>query len=169
MTYQEVELLVVFDFVFKKKDCIFTKIKNFTNMFNSLIQLLSDSELENRLWGTLNRCLTPFSGLDSSFDKTEDGYNLVLDVAKDATASNVSVDFDDETHILTVAYNYKNVNSTTSTTIKETLPDDADEETLEATVADGKLTITVKRRVDPVCEDDATPQDPTVVPIRRKK
>lgn len=73
--------------------------------------------------------------------KTDKGYELVVPVADDATAKNVTVDFDDEDRLLTIKYSYKSKNCSTATMISETLPEDADAETLSASVSDGKLKV----------------------------
>ena len=104
-----------------------------------LMRLLTDSDyFENQF----NHAVKSYFGnVESSLKKTDKGYELVVPVADDATAKNVTVDFDDEDRLLTIKYSYKSKNCSTTTTISETLPEDADAETLSASVSDGKLKV----------------------------
>lgn len=139
-------------------------------MLNSLIRLLDDSNLnylENRLSAGIDRFKKAFGAYFTSFEDKDGHYELVLDVAEDAKASNVNVDYDDETRELTVEYKYESKNYNSKSVITETLPLDADEDTIEATVEDGKLTILIDKKV--VEEDEAEPEVPSnVVKVNRK-
>lgn len=104
-----------------------------------LMRLFTDSDyFENQF----NHAVKSYFGnVESSLKKTDKGYELVVPVADDATAKNVTVDFDDEDRLLTIKYSYKSKNCSTATTISETLPEDADAETLSASVSGGKLKV----------------------------
>lgn len=106
-----------------------------------LMRLLTDSDyFENQF----NHAVKSYFGnVESSLKKTDKGYELVVPVANDATAKNVTVDFDDEDRLLTINYSYKSKNCSTTTTVSETLPKDADADTLSASVIDGELKISV--------------------------
>ena len=140
-------------------------------MLNSLLRLLDNYDygyLERRLnegFKTLNKV---FAANFSSFEDKEDHYELVLDVADDAKASNVTVDYDDETRELTVEYKYESKNFTSRSLINETLPDNADEDTIEATVENGKLTIVVEKKAEPEVEEEVAEEDEKTVKINRK-
>lgn len=138
-------------------------------MLNSLIRLLDDSNLnyfENRLSAGLDRFKKAFNAYFTSLEDKDDHYELVLEVAEDAKANNVQVDYDDETRELTVEYKYESKNYNSKSVITETLPFDADEDTIEATVEDGKLTITVGKKV---VEEEAVDEAPSiVVKVNRK-
>lgn len=104
-----------------------------------LMRLFTDSDyFENQF----NHAVKSYFGnVESSLKKTDKGYELVVPVADDATAKNVTVDFDDKDRLLTIKYSYKSKNCSTATTISETFPEDADEETLSASVSGGKLKV----------------------------
>jgi len=106
-----------------------------------LMRLLTDSDyFENQF----NHAVKSYFGnVESSLKKTDKGYELVVPVAVDATAKNVTVDFDDEDRLLTINYSYKSKNCSTATTVSETLPEDADADTLSASVVDGELKVSV--------------------------
>lgn len=103
----------------------------------------------------------------SSFEDNGDSYVLTLEVAEGATAKNVSVDLEDG--VVTVSYEYKADGVYTSSRLVETLPEDADEETLEATVEGGVVTLTVAKVVEPEPEPEAeADEDTRVIKINRK-
>ena len=139
-------------------------------MLNTLMRLLDDSNLnylENRLYAGLENLKKTFSPILSSLEDKDDHYELVLNVANDAKASNVSVDFDDETRELTVEYKYDSKNYKSRSTVVELLPTDADEDSIEATVENGKLEITIWKKEEP--EDEPEEEiDDTVVKVNRK-
>ena len=138
-------------------------------MINSLMRLLGDSSLatiENRIFEGMNRFNDLFNTTFNSLEDKEDHYELVLDVAEDAKASNVSVDYDDETRELSVKYEYKTKGFSTKSSIVELLPKDADEDKIDAAVEGGKLTITVAKK--PVEETKEEEVDDTVVKVNRK-
>lgn len=139
-------------------------------MLNSLIRLLDDSNLnylENRLSAGIDRFKKAFGAYFTSLEDKEDHYELILDVAEDANAGNVTVDFDDETRELSIEYKYESENYKNASSIVETLPADADEDTIEASVEGGKLSISIGKKV--VEEDDRKDEgDNTVVRVNRK-
>ena len=137
-------------------------------MLNSLIRLLDDSNLnylENRLSAGLDRFKKALGTSFSTIEDKEDHYELVLDVAADAKASNVTVDFDDDTRELSIEYKYEAKNYSNISSIVETLPFDADEDSIEATVDDGKLTILIQKKV---VEYSAEEAPANVVKVNRK-
>ena len=139
-------------------------------MLNSLIRLLDDSNLnylENRLSAGIDRFKKTFGACFTSLEDKDDHYELVLDVADDAKANDVTVDFDDETRELSVKYKYETKNFTTSSSIVETLPADADEDSIDATVEHGKLTILIEKKVVEEAEEEEDVDD-TVVRVNRK-
>ena len=138
-------------------------------MINSLMRLLGDSSLanfENRIFEGMNRLNSLFNTSFSSLEDKEDHYELAVDVAEDAKASNVSVDYDDETRELSVKYEYKTKGFSTKSSIVERLPEDADEDKIDAAVEGGKLTITIAKK--PVEEPKEEEVDDTVVKVNRK-
>lgn len=138
-------------------------------MLNSLVKLLSNydlSYLENRLYEGLNTLKKELSSYFTYLEDKEDHYELVLDVAEDAKASNVTVDYDDETRELSIEYKYEGKNLTNRSVITETLPEDADEDDITATVEDGKLTVIIGKLLDAEYPEEEV--DETVVKINRK-
>ena len=141
-------------------------------MINSLLRLLGDYDfgyLENRLNDGLERLKKTFGAAFTSFDDMEDHYELVMDVADDAKASNVTVDYEDETRELTVEYKYETESFKNRSVFKETLPQDADPDTIEAIVEDGQLTITIEKLEEPEEEQvEEEEVDDRVVKVNRK-
>ena len=141
-------------------------------MLNSLIRLLDDSNLEyleNRLSAGIDRFKKVFGAAFTSLEDKDDHYELVLDVAEGATAKNVTVDYDDETRELSAEYNFEGDNFSNRSCISETLPADADEDEIEASVVDGKLTITIGKKPVAAEEPVDEPGDTTIVKVNRKK
>lgn len=138
-------------------------------MLTELISLLNnyDSTFENRLSAGIDRFKKAFGAYFTSLEDKDDHYELVLDVAEDAKASNVKVDFDDETRELSVDYKYESKNCTSRSTIVETLPVDADEDSIEASVENGVLTILIGKKEVIEAEPEKEVDD-TVVKINRK-
>ena len=140
-------------------------------MLNSLVKLLGEYDfgyLENRLNAGLERLKKTFGAYFTSFEDEGDYYELVMDVADDAKASNVTVDYEDETRELTIEYVYETESYKNKSVVKETLPEDADPDTIEAIVEDGKLTITIEKREEPEEEEEEEEVDERVVKINRK-
>jgi len=81
---------------------------------------------------------------DYSFKTKDDGYEFSMAVGLKATSDNVKIDLDKNNN-LSVKYSFKDDNSEHITSIKRTLPKDADLDTLDAEIRHGQLIITVKR------------------------
>ena len=140
-------------------------------MLNSLIRLLDDSNLDylqNRISEGLERLKKTFGGYFTTLEDKGESYELVLDVAEDANASNVTVDYDEDTRELQVNYTYDGKNFKSTSRIVEVLPDDADDETIEASVEDGQLVVKIEKLL-PEEEPVDEPVDETVVKVNRKK
>ena len=150
-------------------------------MFNELVKLVDESNLEKRLANffgnfdyekALDRFyksdfVAPFKNIVSSFEDKGDHYELALNVAEGATAKNVKVDLED--NVLNVNYSFKSKNASTSTSISETLPEDADADTLTATVENGVLLVSVNKAEEIIEEeDDEEDEDLVNVRINRK-
>lgn len=119
-------------------------------MFNSLMRLLDDSSLwdyRNRIMRNMDNIFSDYGHKFSAFKDLDDHYELSIAVAKDAKASNVKVDFDDETGMLSVSYYYQKDGFKSSSMVEQTLPDDADAETIDAKLSNGELLITAKKVV----------------------
>jgi len=140
------------------------------SLFNTALRLFDDSSIEylqNRLTAGLENFKKTFGAYFSTLEDKEDYYELTLDVADDAKASNVTVDFDDETRELTVEYKYESKNFNSKSVITEVLPEDADEDTIEATVEDGKLVVTIEKKEEPEEVEEEEVYDDTVVKVTR--
>ena len=136
----------------------------------NLLKLLGDLDvetLESRLNAGIERFKKTFGAYFTSFEDKEDHYELVMDVADDAKASNVTVDYDDDTRSLNIEYNYESKNFKSKSVVNETLPADADTDTIEAVVENGKLTITVEKLLDAEVPEEEEVDD-RVVKINRK-
>ena len=143
-------------------------------MFDSLLELLGVSDVEsfqNRLLAGAKRLSELLGGEYSTLEETEDGYEIHVPIAEDATAKNVTVDYDEETRLLEVSYRYDNNGYKSFTVIKETLPDNADDATIDAVAQDGELIITVDKVPEPVEEEvkEEDAEDEVNVRINRKR
>lgn len=146
-------------------------------MENYLMKIFNDPFISNRANSLINSLFgdidavqkaiigeaAPFA--ESSFKEVDGKYQMAVAVDADAKASNVSVEVEDG--VIAVEYNFENKNTKCSKTIKETLPSNLDEETLEASVEDGKLVITAEIVEDEPEEEDE-PEDTKTVRINRK-
>lgn len=77
----------------------------------------------------------------SSFVLKDDHYELSMNVDKDATEKNVDINLD-KNNVLSINYHVKTDNSEQMVKIKETLPVDANADTIDATIQNGKLVVT---------------------------
>ena len=137
-------------------------------MLNALLRLLDDSNLgylQNRI-----DCLSKALGSSlTSFEETEDGYELRYKVADEATGANAPVDYDEETRQITIEYAFTQGNLKSYATIKEVLPKNADDTTIEAAVRDGELIVTVDRLPEEQPAEEEPLGDDTTVVVRRKR
>ena len=80
----------------------------------------------------------------TQFVKKDNGYELTMDVNKEATSKNVTVTLDEENNTIEIKYTYEKENPKRheSTSVVETIPDDLDTSTLDAIVDDGVFKIT---------------------------
>lgn len=130
-------------------------------MFNSLFELLGVSDLEsfqNRLLLGAKRLSELLGGEYSTLEETDGRYEIHIPIAPDATAKNATVDYDEDTRVLEVSYRYDNDGYKSFTIVKETLPDNADDTTIDAIAQDGELLITVEKFPEPV-EDEVKKED----------
>lgn len=143
-------------------------------MFNTLFELLGVSDLEsfqNRLLLGAKRLSELLGGEYSTLEETESGYEIHIPIAPDATAKNATVDYDEDTRVLEVSYRYDNDGYKSFTVVKETLPDNADDTTIDAVAQDGELLITIEKLPEPAEEEpEATEEvDEHIVPINRTR
>lgn len=87
---------------------------------------------------------------DSSLKDCGETYELNFNVDKNATSKNFDVDLENNT--ISVKYNMENGNKKTSFSILETLPKDADTDTIEANVKDGVFNLKMEKL--PLPEED---------------
>lgn len=142
-------------------------------MFDYLLRLLGDSNLENlenRLYAGAQRLKSLISEYDSlgKFNETENGYELRTAVDADATAKNVTVDYDEDSRDIEVTYRYQRDNYSSVSKFQVSLPDNADDETINATIQDGYLTISVDRYPEKKVAEPEEETDPTVIKVNRK-
>ena len=140
-------------------------------MLRTLLSMLNDrdylSEVRESLCSLKQACADTLS----SFEEEGDSYVMVLNVPEGLTSSDVNVEYDDEANTVTVETNYKRGSIAYSMKATETLPADADVDTMAATVTNGVFTLVVNKLPEPVKEEapeEAAPVDPIVVPIKRK-
>ena len=139
-------------------------------MLRTLLSMLNDKDYLSEVRETLNGLKQAYANTLSSFEEEGDSYVMVLNVPEGLTSSDVNVEYDDEANTVTVETNYERGSVVYSMKATETLPADADVDTLAATVVNGVFTLVVDKLPEPVEEEtpEVAPIDPVVVPIKRK-
>ena len=140
-------------------------------MLRTLLSMLNDRDYLSELRESLNSLKQACTDTLSTFEEEGDSYVMVLNVPEGLTSSDVNVEYDDEANTVTVETNYKRGSIAYSMKATETLPADADVDTMAATVTNGVFTLVVNKLPEPVKEEapeEAAPVDPIVVPIKRK-
>ena len=139
-------------------------------MLSTLLSLLNDKDYLSEVRETLNGLKQAYANTLSSFEEEGDSYVMVLNVPEGLTSSDVNVEYDDEANTVTVETNYERGSVVYSMKAIETLPADADVDTMAATVVNGVFTLVVDKLPEPVEEEtpEVAPIDPVVVPIKRK-
>ena len=138
-------------------------------MLRTLLSMLNDKDYLSEVRETLNGLKQAYTNTLSSFEEEGDSYVMVLNVPEGLTSSDVNVEYDDEANTVTVETNYETGSVVYSMKAIETLPADADVDTMAATVVNGVFTLVVDKLPETVQEvPEAAPIDPVVVPIKRK-
>ena len=140
-------------------------------MLRTLLSMLNDRDYLSELRESLNSLKQACTDTPSTFEEEGDSYAMVLNLPEGLTSSDVNVEYDDEANTVTVETNYKRGSIAYSMKATETLPADADVDTMAATVTNGVFTLIVNKLPEPVKEEapeEAAPVDPIVVPIKRK-
>ncbi len=139
-------------------------------MLRTLLSMLNDGDYLSEVRETLSGLKQAYANTLSSFEEEGDSYVMVLNVPEGLTSSDVNVEYDDEANTVTVETNYERGSVVYSMKATETLPSDADVDTMAATVVNGVFTLVVDKLPEPVEEEtpEVAPIDPIVVPIRRK-
>ena len=140
-------------------------------MLRTLLSMLNDRDYLSELRESLNSLKQACTDTLSTFEEEGDSYVMVLNVPEGLTSSDVNVEYDDEANTVTVETNYKRGSIAYSMKATETLPADADVDTMAATVTNGVFTLVVNKLPEPVKEEapeEAALVDPIVVPIKRK-
>lgn len=143
-------------------------------MIRTLLSALNNADLRSELMETAASLRKTYSNLVSNatatFEEEGDSYVMVINVPETLTSSDVNVEYDDETNSVSVETQYKRGNLTYGMTVVETLPEDADVDTLAATVTNGVFTIVVdKLPVEELVEEPEVQVDPIKVTIKRKR
>jgi HSP20 family molecular chaperone IbpA len=143
-------------------------------MIRTLLSALNNADLRSELMETAASLRKTYSNLVSNatatFEEEGDSYVMVINVPETLTSSDVNVEYDDETNSVSVETQYKRGNLTYGMTVVETLPEDADVDTLAATVTNGVFTIVVdKLPVEELVEEPEVQVDPVKVTIKRKR
>ena len=80
-----------------------------------------------------------------SFVLKDGVYEFSMDVDKNANADNVNIDLN-KNNVLKIKYSTKTSCSERIFMVSESLPDDADADTIDAKIVDGKLIVTVNKK-----------------------
>lgn len=140
-------------------------------MFRTLLSMLNDRDYLSEVRESLSSLKQACTDTLSSFEEEGDSYVMTLNVPEGLKSSDVNVEYDDETNTVTVETSYKKGSVAYSMKAAETLPADADVDTMAATVVNGVFSLVVDKLPEPVKEEapeEAAPIDPIVVPIKRK-
>lgn len=138
-------------------------------MLRTLLSMLNDRDYLSEVRETLSGLKQAYANTLSSFEEEGDSYVMVLNVPEGLTSSDVNVEYDDEANTVTVETNYERGSVVYSMKTTETLPADADVDTMAATVVNGVFTLVVDKLPETVQEvPEVAPIDPVVVPIKRK-
>ena len=143
-------------------------------MIRTLTALLGDADLRSHLMETACSLRNGFSNfvnnMDASFVDEGGTYVMVVNVPESLTSQDVNVEYDDETNTVSIETEYKRGNLSYGMSLTERLPEDADPDTLSATVTSGVFTLIVDKKPEPVeiVEPEAT-VDPVIVTIKRKR
>ena len=139
-------------------------------MLRTLLSMLNDKDFLSEVRETFSGLKQAYANTLSSFEEEGDSYVMVLNVPEGLTSSDVNVEYDDEANTVTVETNYERGSVVYSMKATETLPADADVDTMAATVVNGVFTLVVDKLPEPVEEEvpEVAPVDPVVVPIKRK-
>jgi HSP20 family molecular chaperone IbpA len=142
-------------------------------MIRTLLSMLNDERLYARFAKTANGLREAYSNVMNNINSTfveEDGnYVYSLNVPTELTSADVNVEYDDETKSVTVEIEHKHGNTSYKMTTYETLPSDANIDTMSATVVNGVFTIVVEKLPEPEPEAIVEPSvDPIKVVIKKK-
>lgn len=142
-------------------------------MIRTLLSMLNDERIYARFAKTANGLREAYSNVMNNINSTfveEDGnYVYSLNVPTELTSADVNVEYDDETKSVTVEIEHKHGNTSYKMTIYETLPSDANIDTMSATVVNGVFTIVVEKLPEPKPEAIIEPSvDPIKVVIKKK-
>lgn len=81
---------------------------------------------------------------ETSFKEVNGNYVMTLNVKENSNNDNIKIDFKNK--VVTVTYTEKSLKTERTVKVLETIPNDADENTLDAYVENGKLIITVSKK-----------------------
>ena len=121
-------------------------------MLNTLIKLLENDSLMEKASKLLNDNFlnfenvfgaNSFSSIDNTFTEVDGKYEMRVAVGNDATEDNVTIDL--HGNVLHVKYNKSTDTQVRAFKIIETLPIDANLDTLDAKIVDGMLIVTVDK------------------------
>lgn len=140
-------------------------------MIRTLLSMLNDERLYARFAKTANGLREAYSNVMNNINSTfveEDGnYVYSLNVPTELTSADVNVEYDDETKSVTVEIEHKHGNTSYKMTTYETLPVDANIDTMSATVVNGVFTIVVEKLPEPEAIIEPS-VDPIKVVIKKK-
>ena len=141
-------------------------------MIRTLLSMLNDEALQTRVMETANGLRKAYSNvmnnLNSTFVEEDGNYVYVLNVPNALTSADVNVEYDDETNSVSIEVSRKCGNASYKMTSYETLPYNADPDTMSATVVNGVFTLIVEKRPEPEVVESKIQDDPIKITIKRK-
>jgi len=121
-------------------------------MLERLFNLLQSKSFEDEMASMFDnvKLIAPFWGVStfnnvSNFALKDGVYELSMDVDDNATADNVEINLDKK-NVLSIKYSVKTVSSERMVSVRESLPEDCDSDTLDASIKNGKLVVTVNQK-----------------------
>jgi hypothetical protein len=129
------------------------------NIDDFIIKFPSDDIFKDSFMGT------KFENI-SSFKLEEDNtFKATFYFFEKVTSENVNIELNEDENQLTISSNYESDGCKYSTSITETLPNNADYDTMKAVLIKGVLTITFETKTETVNNDD----EPINLNIKRYK
>jgi HSP20 family molecular chaperone IbpA len=142
-------------------------------MFRTLLSILDNPHYEDVFSRKIYTSF-PFKNSSTSFEEEGDSYIKVINLPDGMKHNNVNVEYDEDDRTLTVELTDSTEYSSYSSKFTETLPSDADVDTISARVDSNVLTIVIDKLPEPEINEDCEEEtnvvnEPIIIDVKRKK
>lgn len=142
-------------------------------MFRTLLSILDNPYYEDVFSRKIYTSF-PFKNLSTSFEEEGDSYIKVINLPYGMKHNNINVEYDEDNKTLTVELTDSTEHSSYSSKFTETLPSDADVDTISARVDSNVLTIVIDKLPEPEVNEDCEEEtnvatEPIIIDVKRKK